>query len=172
MIIGCGGAGKSTLARALSARTGLPVVHLDSEFWKPGWVESTREEFDVKHDASIRGERWIVDGNYSRTIDRRVAAADTIVVLDLPRIVCMYGILSRWFVNRGRSRPDMAIGCPEKIDWTFVKWVWSFRQRSRPKQMALVESLRSSRSVHVLRTRREVRRWLSEVPETNEGFRR
>jgi adenylate kinase family enzyme len=164
MIIGSGGAGKSTLARALGERTGLPVVHLDREFWKAGWVESTREEFDARHDAATCGERWIIDGNYSRTIDRRVAKADTIVVLDLPRLSCMTGILKRWLANRGTTRPDMPEGCPEKIDWAFISWVWNFRKRSRPKQMALIESLRESRRTYVLQSRREVRLWLNEVP--------
>ena len=165
MILGCGGSGKSTLARALGERTGLPVIHLDREFWKPGWVESTREEFDARHDAAMSGERWIIDGNYSRTFERRIPAADTIILLDLPRRSCVYGILYRWLSNIGGTRPDMTEGCPEKMDWEFFKWVWTFRERSRDKQLALVESLRSSKNIHVLRSRREVRRWLADIPE-------
>lgn len=164
MIFGCSGSGKSTLARALGARVGLPVVHLDSLFWKHGWIESTKDEFAAKHDAAVAGERWVIDGNYSRTFERRVAAADTIVVLDLPRRTCMRGVLTRWLLNRGRTRPDMPEGCPEKIDWTFIKWVWTFRKRSRPKQMALVDSLRGTKAIHVFTSRRDAYRWLEDVP--------
>ena len=165
MILGCGGSGKSTLARALGERTGLPVVHLDCQFWKPGWVESTREEFDAKHDAAMSGDRWIIDGNYSRTYERRAAAADTIILLDLPRLACVYGILYRWLANRGHTRPDMPEGCPEKIDWEFFKWVWNFRTRSRDKQLTFIDSVRDRKTVHVLRTRGEVRQWLANLPE-------
>lgn len=167
VIIGCGGAGKSTLARALGERTGLPVVHLDRAFWKPGWVESSREEFDAKHDVLMSGERWIIDGNYSRTIDRRIAAADTVVVLDLPRLTCTIGILRRWLGNRGNTRPDMGDGCPEKMDREFFMWVWTFRKRARARQMAMIEALPPDKRVHVLRSRRAVREWLDNIRETH-----
>lgn len=164
MILGCGGSGKSTLARAIGTRSELPVVHLDSLFWKPGWIESTREEFAAKHDAAVAGERWVVDGNYSRTFERRVAAADTVIVLDLPRRTCMRGILWRWLRNRGRTRPDMPAGCPERIDWVFIKWVWTFRARSRQKHLSLADSLRDTKNVHIFTSRRAAYRWLDGVP--------
>jgi adenylate kinase family enzyme len=164
MILGSAGSGKSTLARAIGARTGLPVVHLDSLFWKPGWVEPTPEEFVAKHDAAVAADRWVIDGNYSRLFGRRLASADTVIVFDLPRMTCMRGILWRWLKHRGTTRPDMPVGCPEKIDWAFIKWVWNFRERSRDKQLTLAESLRATKSVHVFRSRREAYRWLDGVP--------
>jgi adenylate kinase family enzyme len=164
IILGCGGAGKSTLARALAERTGLPVFHLDRAFWKAGWVESSREEFDAAHDVILANDRWIIDGNYTRTIDRRAADADTIVVLDLPTISCMYGILKRALLGYGRTRPDMADGCPEKLDWEFTKWVWRFRRDTRPQQMAAIEAARGTKTLYLLKSRRDVRRWLDQVP--------
>lgn len=165
MILGSGGSGKSTLARALGDRTGLPVIHLDQLYWKPGWVEPTIEEFREKHDAAMSGARWIIDGSYSRTFERRLAAADTIIMLDLPRRTCITGILRRWLCNRGGTRPDMAEGCPERMDWAFFKWVWDYPRRSRSKTLALLDSLRPSKTIHVLRSRREVRQWLEGVSE-------
>lgn len=164
-ILGCGGSGKSTLARVLSARTGLPVIHLDTLFWKPGWVESTPEEFDAKHADAVTGDRWIIDGNYSRTFERRIEKADTVIILDLPRWACMIGIFGRFLKGIGTTRPDMAPGCPEKLDWEFIKWVWNFRKRSRDKQLALAGELRATKAVHVLKSRRAVRRWLDKLPE-------
>lgn len=166
-ILGCGGAGKSTLARELGEKTGLPVIHLDRVFWKPGWVESTREEFDAAHAELVTGDRWIIDGNYSRTFEKRMAAADTVIVLDLPRWQCLLGIFGRFLKGVGKTRPDMTPGCPEKLDWEFIKWVWNFRTRSRDKQLTLAEELRRTKTVHVLKTRRQVRRWLDELPERN-----
>ena len=168
VILGCGGAGKSTLARRLGERTGLPVFHLDCAFWKPGWVESSKEEFAARHDELLKGERWIIDGNYSRTLQRRAAAADTVLLLDLPRWRCMIGILARYVKGRGRTRPDMAPDCPEKLDWEFIKWVWHFRARSRMKHLHFVESLRTTKAVYILRSRGEVRRWLNDVPENTQ----
>lgn len=163
MILGSAGSGKSTLARAMGARTGLPVVHLDQSFWKAGWVESTDDEFAAKHDTAVTGDRWIIDGNYSRTFEKRLAAVDTTVLLDLPRWRCMHGILWRWIVHRGRTRPDLPEGCPETINWTFIKWVWNFPRRSRQKLLDLAESLRATKDVHVFATRRDAYRWLDGV---------
>jgi adenylate kinase family enzyme len=164
VIVGCGGAGKSTLARALSERTGLPVFHLDRAFWKSGWVESSREAFDEAHNAILANDRWIIDGNYTRTIDRRAAAADTIVVLDLPTLSCIYGILKRALLGYGKTRVDMSPGCPERLDWEFIKWVWRFRRDTRPQQMAALEAAAGTKTMYLLKSRREVQKWLGQIP--------
>ena len=89
MIIGCGGSGKSTLARQLGEITGLPVVHLDKLFWTPGWVSLSREEFDKVHREAISQEKWIMDGNFDRTIPERLARCDTVIYLDFSRWACL-----------------------------------------------------------------------------------
>ena len=76
LIIGCGGSGKSTLARQLGEKTGLPVVHLDQLFWHPGWVESTKDEIDTKIREELGKSRWIMDGNYNRTLPLRLEKCD------------------------------------------------------------------------------------------------
>ena len=95
MIIGCGGSGKSTLARQLGEKTGLPVIHLDKLFWRPGWVNLTREEFDVVHNAAIEEKKWILDGNFDRTMEPRIRRCDTVVYLDFSRIACLCGVMKR-----------------------------------------------------------------------------
>ena len=164
VIVGCGGAVKSTLARAIAERTGLPVIHLDREFWRPGWVEPVRDEFEERVKVLMTGERWIIDGNYHRTLASRVAAADMIIALDLPTRTCLAGIIRRWWRQRGKTRPDMTPGCPERLTWEFVRWVWRFRRDTRPKQMALLESAAAGKAMHVLRSRGDVQRWLDSVP--------
>ena len=92
MIIGCGGAGKSTLARQLGEKLGLPVVHLDQLFWRPGWVNVSREEFDSLHREALAQERWIMDGNFDRTMDARIKRCDTAFSLDFRRFACLMGV--------------------------------------------------------------------------------
>ena len=133
VIIGCGGSGKSTLARQLGEKLNLPVVHLDRLFWKPGWQETTAEEFDEKLAAELSRPQWIMDGNFSRTMPQRLAKCDTVIYLDYNRFVCLWGVLRRIVRSYGKTRPDMGDGCPERFDWDFIKWVWGFNRRNREK---------------------------------------
>jgi len=103
VILGCPGSGKSTFARALAARTGLPLIHLDNVWWRGDGSHISREEFDRALAALLQGERWILDGDYSRTYEVRIRASDTAIFLDYPEDVCMAGITARV----GQDRPDM-----------------------------------------------------------------
>ena len=139
-IIGCSGAGKSTLALALADRLGLPVVHLDRLFWKPGWVESTHAEFEDRQRAALpKDGAWIADGNYGSTLDLRFALADTIIFLDLPTSVCLWRIVARRF-SRG-PRPDMAPGCSEQLEVEFLRYVMRWRRERRPAVVARLAEL-------------------------------
>jgi adenylate kinase family enzyme len=162
VIIGCGGAGKSTLAQELGKRTGLPVIHLDSIFWLPGWVEMNRDEFDRKIRAELEKEQWIIDGNYNRTMPERVARCDTIIYLDFPRIVCLYGIFKRLLTNIGKTRPDMGEGCPERIDWEFLKWVWNYNKDKRERNYRLLNEATHAETI-VLKNRRAVKKFLKSL---------
>ena len=162
VIIGCGGAGKSTLAQELGKRTGLPVIHLDSIFWLPGWVEMNRDEFDRKIRAEMAKEAWIIDGNYNRTMPERVARCDTIIYLDFPRIVCLYGIFKRLLTNIGKTRPDMGEGCPERVDWEFLKWVWNYNKDKRERNYRLLNEATHAETI-VLKNRRAVKKFLKSL---------
>lgn len=140
-VIGCSGAGKSTVARALAAPSGLPVIHLDAEHWQPGWVEPDAAEWAARLAGFAAGPCWIIDGQYGRDLTARLARATLIVWLDLPTIVCLWGALRRWRAWRGRTRPDMGPDCPEKFDAAFLHWIACFRRRVRP---AIVDAVASS----------------------------
>jgi adenylate kinase family enzyme len=133
LIIGSPGSGKSTLARALAAQTGLPLFHLDRLYWRPGWVQPGKPEWRERMAALVAEPRWIIDGNYTGTIDLRLAAADTVVLLDLPPLLCGWRILRRVNGGLGRVRADMAPGCPERLDFGFLRYVLSFRRRVLPR---------------------------------------
>jgi len=164
-IVGCGGAGKSTLARRLGSLLGIEVIHLDSHFWRPGWIETPAEEWAICQRDLLERETWIADGNYGGSFELRFAPADTILFLDLPRRVCLWRVLRRWLVYAGRSRPDVPPGCREKIDLEFLRWIWQFPRRSRPHLVAVLERHREGRQVEVLRSGREVARFLDSLAE-------
>ncbi len=112
----------------------LPVHHLDALFWKPGWVEANRAAFTAQVDAIAAGDRWVTDGNYSRTFPARFRRADTVVWVDLSRPICTRRIFARAFEWRGRTRPDMTPNCPEELpDLKFLRYVWTFPYTVGPK---------------------------------------
>ena len=159
-LVGSGGAGKSTLARQLGTRLNLPVYHLDALYWKPGWQETPRPEWLALQQELVSRERWIIDGNYSNTLQTRIDAADLVVFMDFPRLVCLWGVLKRRFMYAGRTRPDMGEGCPEKVDLEFVRWVWNFPKRGRVVIEQRLAQVAGQKQVVRLRSRREVQAFL------------
>ena len=163
MIIGCGGAGKSTLARKLGEKTGLPVVHLDQIWWEPGnWQHIEKPEFDEKLALELQKPRWILDGNFNRTIEARLAACDTVIYLDYPRLVCIKNWLGRVLKNWGHRRPAMTEGCNEWIDPEFVKWIWNFNKNNRARYYELLNGAKD-KHVYILKSRRQTERFLTEL---------
>lgn len=165
LIIGSPGAGKSTLAVEVARVTGLPLVHLDQLHWKPGWVESGKEEFDSKLREAIARPRWIIEGNYGRTLPLRLTRADTVVDLDLPRWQCVLGILRRAIAHRGRTRSDMAPGCPEQLNWEFLVYTIRFPGGGRNRIERALRGFGGRRIT--LRSRGEVRRFLDGLAGAN-----
>jgi adenylate kinase family enzyme len=132
LIMGCPGAGKSTLARQLGDRMGIPVIHLDKLYWQPGWVEPGRDAWLAVVTGAVQGESWIMDGHYGSTLDLRLGAADTVILLDFPRYICLWRVINRVIRTRGRTRADMGAGCKEKVDWEFLRFIWNFPREQLP----------------------------------------
>ena len=163
MIIGCGGAGKSTLARKLGEKTGLPVIHLDQIFWSPGnWQHLSREEFDALLLKEMEKTTWILDGNYDRTMELRLEACDTVIYLDYSRWICLVQWLKRVITHWGTARPDMAPGCKEWFDPEFFHWMWNFNREHRKQYHALLKAQRS-KTIHIFKTRRQLRKFLNSI---------
>jgi adenylate kinase family enzyme len=159
LVIGCSGAGKSTLARGIADRMHLPLIHLDRHYWRPGWIAPSEAEWAEEVEQLTTAPEWVMDGNFSSTMHRRADAADAIIFLDLPRWLCLLRVLRRVVSGYGQARADVAPGCPERLDWTFLKWIWNYPKRSRPKTLALLKTFPGS--IVVLRSKGEVRRWLA-----------
>lgn len=160
IVIGSSGAGKSVFARRLAEKTGIELIHLDKLHWKPNWVEPSKDEWDKTVENAVKGEFWIIDGNYSRTLDIRLKACDTVIFLDVPRVVCVWRILKRAATYRKGGRPDLPEGCDEKFNWDFIKLTWSYPNRSKPKVEALLKNFQDEKNLVRLRSRKEVKSFL------------
>ncbi len=159
-MIGSGGSGKTTFARALAEKAKLPLIHLDALYWSGGWTPTPNEKWDRVIEGLIARDEWVMDGNYGRTLPTRLAACDTVFFLDLPRYVCVWRVFRRWIVYRGRSRPDLAEGCPESLTWELVCWIWTYPRRRRPDILRRLSELSEGTRVTVLRSTEEVRQYL------------
>ena len=136
LIIGSPGSGKSTLATELARRTGLPLIHLDQEHWRPGWVEPPKREWQRRLADLVAGERWVIDGNYSGSLELRLARADTVIDLEFPGWLCVWRLLRRIVNSRGRVRPDMAEGCPEQFNLGFLVYTAAFPYTRRKRMLS------------------------------------
>jgi adenylate kinase family enzyme len=161
LVIGSGGAGKTTFAKRLRAATGLPVVHLDALHWRPGWTAPPREEWLKIVDEITARDAWIMDGNYGGTLDRRLAACDTVIFLDMPRLVCLRRVVERAFRYRGRTRPDMAPDCPERLTVEFLRWIWAYPRKQRPEILRRLDAVRAEKRVVILGSTQAVDRFLT-----------
>jgi adenylate kinase family enzyme len=142
MIVGQPGSGKSTLARALGEATGLPVVHIDKIHWLPGWVERGREEKTRLCREAEAQQRWIFEGGHSQTWPSRLARADMLVWIDRPVALRLWRVVRRAIIGLGRTRPDMAEGCPERLRELpeFLRYIWTTRTSGRAKIERLAAS--------------------------------
>lgn len=160
ILIGSGGAGKSTLASKLGKKLNIEVFHLDQLFWKPNWEMTDREyQIEIQNDLIMK-PTWIIDGNYGGTLDLRIEAADTIIFLDRSRFVCIYQILKRVKKYNGSSRPDMQDDCPEKLDFDFLKWVWNFPKKQRVSIINMLENISSDKQIITLKNQKQIQEFL------------
>lgn len=161
LVLGGCGSGKSTFARRLSQRTGLPVVHLDQLYWSPGWVERPAEEFHRLLTQALEQPAWIMDGNYSDTLPLRLTRCDQIFLFDLSPAACVLGVLRRIAASRGKTRPDMAEDCPERLDLEFLRYTWRFARDKAPNVRSLVAE--SGKPCLRFTSRRQTNRYLQSL---------
>ena len=159
LVLGPCGAGKSTFAVRLGETLGLPVIHLDKEYWRAGWVEPPDDEWFARVDQLIARDRWVMDGNYGGTLARRLKRADLVVNLDYARRVFFPRMVWRLLTNWGRTRPDMAEGCTERFDLEFWRYTWRYRIDVLPRREARIAA--SGLPVIAFHHPREAEAWLA-----------
>lgn len=155
IIIGCPGSGKSTFARALAGKKGLPLIHLDMLYWNADKTTVAREVFDERLRDAMAGDAWIIDGNYSRTMELRLKECDTVFFLDYPAEVCLEGIRER----KCKPRPDMP-WIEEKDDEELIAFIKDFKDESRPKILALLEKYKD-KDIFIFKNREEAEEHLN-----------
>lgn len=168
ILVGSGGSGKSTLAKQLGEIAGLPVIHLDNEYWQPGWTETPKSEWIEKQKQFIKGEKWIIDGNYGGTMEMRFEAADFIIFLDINRFICILSAAKR--TRKKRSDLPDYLTEPKifsKDFFQFAKWIWGYPTTGKKKVMNMHEKY-PDKPFLVIKSRCEIKRlmykWKNEGP--------
>jgi adenylate kinase family enzyme len=159
-VIGCGGSGKTYLSARVADLLSLPVVHLDAEYYDEAWHPLPQEQFAARQRELVGSPRWLIEGNYAGTLPIRLAAADTLIFLDLPGWTCLAGILQRRWKYRGGQHAD---GVFDRITWGFVRYVWGYRNNMRPRVHQLIAEHGTHARMVTLTSRRQATRWLADL---------
>jgi adenylate kinase family enzyme len=167
MVVGVSaGVGKTTFAQRLGKLLHHNVYHLDALFWNPGWIEASLHEFTASQEEIVGRESWIIEGNYSNTFQLRMKNADTIIYLELPLRVCMFRVVKRWITYYGQKRPDLGGECTEKLDWAFIKFIFTTyhaRKRKMRKRFETFKAMDSRNRVIMLTSKKEVEKFLNQI---------
>ncbi|MFE7318549.1 topology modulation protein [Streptomyces sp. NPDC057555] len=160
-IVGCGGSGKSHLARQLATLLDAPVTHLDAAFYDDEWNALPMEKFaEVQRDL-VAQPAWVIDGNYNSTLQIRLEACDTVVLMDVSTPAALWGIFSRQIRHGAGHKGN---GVHNRIHWGVIKYVATYRRKMRPRVMAKIEEFASGHvDVVMLTSRRHTRRWLQQI---------
>lgn len=166
-VIGSGGAGKSVFAQRLGQLCDIDVIHLDALYWRGDWEPCPPGEWRALQEELVQRERWIMDGNYGATMNVRLAAADTVIFLDVARRTCLRSILLRRVHVRWRPR----VGNPmrERLTLEFLGYVWRYPRARRPGILQRLAELRPDQTAVVLAGRREAERYLRMVDPHRDG---
>jgi len=156
LILGSGGSGKSTLAKWMGDLLNIEVVHPDYYYWKPNWVETSKDEWNKKISILLAKNNWIMDGNWTGSLQYRIEFSDTIIFLDYPRFISIWRIIKRYCKYHGKTRPDMGVGCIEKIDYEFLKWIWDYNSNIKPKINQLIRQAQNNKRIIVIKNNQEL----------------
>lgn len=154
-VIGSPGSGKTHLAHMLADLTQLPLTSLDLHYFGKNWQELPPGEWFAAHDAFINRRRWIIEGNNLPTLNKRAAAANMIVLFDLPPWICCFRIIRRWLKYPFRPRPGMPEGCTERFDIPFLRRAWNYRKLYLPFCLATCRMHLPDEQIIVIRGKRD-----------------
>jgi hypothetical protein len=160
IVIGSPGAGKTTFSNTLGSKLGIPVHYLDKYFWKENWTPTPQADFLKIQDDLMSGDKWIIDGNYLKSINHRIPNADTIIFFDFPKIINLWRTFKRFFWNFGTIRLEMGGGNKEALHWKHLKFIATFPRKEVYRN---IMSLAENRKVIVFSSPREVSQFLQDL---------
>lgn len=163
LVLGNSGSGKSTFAKNLAGILDIPWINLDSHYWKPNWIETPKDEWEAIVTRLIEQEKWVMDGNYSSTLEMRLERSDTVIFLDVPRRISFWRVFKRRVIHHGRVRSELAEGCTEKIDLDFLRWIWGYPNRTEPRIERILTEYNDRITLHILKNSREIEDFLYRV---------
>lgn len=165
VVTGLAGSGKSTFAVALATKTGLPLIHLDLHFWKPGWIEPSEDEWRTVQRRVLAGDAWIADGNYSATLALRLQSADTLIVLDLPWWLCAGRALLRGFRMPGELPEGSTYTRWQRLgdEWRLAVRIWSNRHSEPEAERRIIAEHGQHLAIHVFKSTRSAKEFLDHL---------
>jgi adenylate kinase family enzyme len=166
LVLGCSGSGKSTLARCLGSILGIELIHLDAHFWQTGWVPTAEPAWRARVASLTARESWIMDGTYERSLDLRIPAADTIIVVESTRLACLWRVVKRKITIDDLRRPDAPPGQP--LDRAFLRYIWQYPAVTRPLVYRLIQEHGSHTRLIVLSSPRDVSHFVQRVRSTEQ----
>ena len=159
-IVGGSGSGKSTLCNILSKELGLPAIHLDAINYEPNWVEIDKTERDNMILSKAQDDKWVIDGNYNKTLKERFDKADLIIWLDYSTLKQLHGILKRYFTTRNSERPEIP-GCKERLEPEFIKYVLTYNKKKRPVILDYFKDVPKEK-VLIFKHQKDLNAWLKD----------
>jgi adenylate kinase family enzyme len=163
LVLGNSGSGKSSFAEKLADKLGIPCIHLDSHYWKPNWVPTPKEQWPSIVRRLIDEDEWVIDGNYSTTLEERIQRADTAIYLRVRRPVAIWRIMRRRITHHGKVRAELPEGCYEKIDFDFLKWIWTHPKRAKKGTFPVLEKYSNTEKTVLYLDSKEAQEFLDSV---------
>ena len=159
-IVGGSGSGKSTLCNILSKELGLPAIHLDAINYEPNWVEIDKTERDNIILSKAQDDKWVIDGNYNKSLKERFDKADLIIWLDYSTLKQLHGILKRYFTTRNSERPEIP-GCKERLEPEFIKYVLTYNKKKRPVILDYLKDVPKEK-ILIFKYQKDLNAWLKD----------
>ena len=163
MIIGNCGSGKTTFAKKLGSLKAIEIIHLDKFYYGPNWKGMNSDDWKRKVSEFSSRSKWIIDGNYSSTLDIRIKNADTIIYLNYSTVKCLWRITKRILKSWRKERIDNPKGCKERFDLRFYKYVASFNYKRRDGLLIKLEKCRNDKNIFVFKSDKETSKFLQSI---------